>query len=52
MESIEKWSDAYTFAHDIIVKARTETKKWKTAFLITLFALIATNALWFIAWIN
>lgn len=52
MDNLEKRCDVYTFAHDVIKQAREETKKWKTAFFVELFVLVASNACWFIAWMK
>lgn len=45
------WNDLETMlATEIVKKAKRETKKWFSAWLLTAALLILSNALWYIAY--
>lgn len=40
------WTDAEKFVSELISDARAQAKRWFIAFLVTLVALVGTNAYW------
>ena len=44
------WTDAEKFVSELISDARAQAKRWFIAFLVTLAALIGTNAYWIYQW--
>ncbi len=46
MEDEKKWGSAESWLAELIESARTNAKHWFIAWLVTLIALIGTNAYW------
>lgn len=41
-----KWNDAGKFVSELIQDAQRQSKRWFIAFVVTLVALVGTNAYW------
>lgn len=62
LETVQSWNDAEkmiaerlvesndSLARSVIEQSKATTKKWFIAFLVTLAALVATNAAWLYVW--
>ena len=50
MEERQTWNDAEKFVSELISDARAQAKRWFIAFLVTLTALVGTNAYWIYQW--
>lgn len=62
LEDVQNWNDAErmiaqklvesndSLARSVVEQSKAETKKWFIAFLVTLAALVATNAAWLYVW--
>lgn len=50
MEERQAWKDAEKFVSELISDARAQAKRWFIAFVITLTALVGTNAYWIYQW--
>ena len=46
------WNDAGKFVSELIQDAQRQSKRWFIAFVITLTALVGTNAYWIYQWNN
>ena len=44
------WSDAGKFVSELIQDAQRQSKRWFIAFVVTLVALVGTNAYWIYQW--
>ena len=50
MEEKGTWNDAEKFVSELIKDAQEQAKRWFIAFLVTLTALVGTNAYWIYQW--
>lgn len=50
MEEKSTWKDAEKFVSELISDMKAQSKRWFTAFLVTLIALIGTNLYWIYEW--
>ena len=50
MEEKSTWKDAEKFVSELISDIKLQSKRWFTAFLVTLVALIGTNLYWIYEW--
>lgn len=44
------WEDAGKFVSELIADTRAQAKRWFIAFVVTLTALVGTNAYWIYQW--
>ena len=50
LEDIQNWNDVERMIAQKLVESNDATRKWFIAFLVTLAALVATNAAWLYVW--
>lgn len=50
MEEKGTWNDAEKFVSELVQDIQKQSKRWFIAFVITLTALVGTNAYWIYQW--